>query len=445
MRAPRILVIIGSTAVGKSKLGIELAQSLACSNQSHEIINADSMQIYDALSIATAKVAQHEQNAIPHHLLSEVDFRTPWTVHDFSKAALVKIREVLARDKVPIIVGGTFYYVEALIWNTFLSHASEKKEVNPSRKESRLEEIEALRSQGFDEHSILASIDPIMADRFHPHQQRKIRRSIEVYVDSGRKHSELIMEHGGSKGDSLDALRFDPCIFWLDCDKDVLRNRMDLRVNKMLDQGLLQECEEFHEKVLQLSEEQRNELHNKGIFQSIGYKEFIPYFEAPVSANRKKVLLECIEILKTSTRQYSKRQSKWIRNRLQGPRGVSVANRTFRLDTSKIDLWNDVVLKPALEIAKRFFDESVPDPTPEEYQILSQDLPPLIYSDIADTNEVGKWENSYCDTCEVKLYGKLETQVHFSSRKHKRALSNKYSRERMETMKKARLLEPNKE
>ncbi|KAL3229445.1 hypothetical protein MRX96_023541 [Rhipicephalus microplus] len=329
MAAPRALkccrnlplvVILGATGTGKSKLAIEIASKF-----NGEIISADSYAgetlpsrasrstgsraVYKSLDIITNKVTQAERDAAPHHLLDFLDPLSNFTVADFQSKALGVIDNLANRKKLPIIVGGTNYYIESLLWKILVRPEQEPEDqanldsnrvllrdvvdsflatkADVDRETS--DAVTTLLSDKPDDASLgdvstehlykcLEIVDPERASRLHPKDRRKNRTVFQVH---GRPHSDIIeeqqhMEGGSSLGGPLRFQR--PCVLWLQCDQNVLDERLDARVDDMIAAGLIKEMEEFHERYNKHRIDHNLEAdYTKGIFQSIGLKEFHRY------------------------------------------------------------------------------------------------------------------------------------------------------------------------
>ncbi|XP_011874387.1 PREDICTED: tRNA dimethylallyltransferase, mitochondrial isoform X2 [Vollenhovia emeryi] len=358
-----ILVILGATGSGKSRLGIELARRF-----SGEIISADSMQVYKGLDIVTAKVTPAERKAAPHHMLDIVDPLTNFSVIDFRDMALPIIDNLLARRKLPIVVGGTNYYIESLLWEILLTDPKEPSvqvdsgATNPSasienRSDDRYNvQVDRLNDGDDDEtapkklkfdarlcdssneelHRRLMEVDPEMANKLHPNNRRKIIRSLEIFHQHGKTHTELLKVQRSAGGCGLGGpLRYpNSVILWLRCNKKVLDSRLNDRVDGMMEAGLMQELLDFH----RAYNEQRIKSntspdYTKGIFQTIGFKEFHTYLiqseEERASEKGKKLMEQGIDDLKLVTRRYAKRQEKWVMNRLIRRGDRQVCERVF--------------------------------------------------------------------------------------------------------------------
>lgn len=275
----KIVGITGTTCVGKSAVAVELAKILQT-----EIVSADSMQIYKGMDIATAKPTQEEMQGIPHHLISMLEVTDFFSVADYMKLAQKKISEITERGRLPILVGGTGLYVSSLIDNiTFdnaLTDGGIRKKLNEQGAEYGGEYmLERLRE-----------IDPETADKLPAQNLTRIIRAIEVYEITGipfSKHKEM------SRQEPI----YDACIIGLNyTDRSILYERINKRVDIMLENGLLDECRAVYDKK-QLGT----------VCQAIGYKEFIPYFKGERSKE------ECIDKIKQYSRNYAKRQLTWFR------------------------------------------------------------------------------------------------------------------------------------
>ncbi|XP_072532135.1 tRNA dimethylallyltransferase isoform X3 [Salminus brasiliensis] len=305
---PSLVVILGATGTGKSKLAIELGKRVQ-----GEIISADSMQVYKGLDIITNKVTPEEQEQCPHHMISFVDpLVSSYTVVDFRNRVLSQIEDLHRQEKLPIIVGGTNYYIESILWKVLVDTGQE----NGADLKTKLEML-----GGPELHRRLMEVDPDMASMLHPHDARKIARSLQVYQETGIQHSRLLEDQREQNGgDGLGGpLRFtDPCIFWLHSNMDVLDKRLDERVDEMLSSGLIEELKDFHQRFNEKKIQENSQDYQHGIFQSIGFKEFHEYLTAGTDVSqeeREKLKLKGVEALKQATRRYARKQNKWVRNR----------------------------------------------------------------------------------------------------------------------------------
>ncbi|PEL65330.1 tRNA (adenosine(37)-N6)-dimethylallyltransferase MiaA [Bacillus wiedmannii] len=278
----KVAVIIGPTAVGKTKLSIDLAKAL-----NGEIISGDSMQIYRTMDIGTAKVTKEEMDGIPHYM---VDIKNPedsFSVAEFQERVRKHIREITERGKLPIIVGGTGLYIQSVLFDyQFTDDAGD------TIYREQMEKLALERGVEYV-HKKLQEVDPESAERIHANNVRRVIRALEIFHTSGEKMSEQLEKQENE-------LLYDVSLIGLTMDREMLYDRINLRVDIMMDQGLLEEVEG---------------LYNRGIrdcqsIQAIGYKEIYDYFEDRVS------LEEAVSQLKTNSRRYAKRQLTWFRNKM---------------------------------------------------------------------------------------------------------------------------------
>lgn len=274
-----IVVVCGPTASGKTKLAVDLAKEF-----NGEIISADSMQIYKGMDIASAKPTEEEKEGIPHHLMDFLDPRCGYSVADYVIEARRLISDIAARGKLPIICGGTGLYINAVVDNIEFDDTGS----DPGYRE----ELKAIaREKGNGAVlEMLREIDPESAERLHENNLSRVIRALEVYHLSGRTMTEIQAE--SRKNPSP----YEPCMLMIDWDREILYDRINRRVDIMLEKGLLEEARGFftHEDYVTAS-------------QAIGYKELKPYFDG------EKELSECAEHLKQETRKYAKRQLTWFR------------------------------------------------------------------------------------------------------------------------------------
>lgn len=274
--------MVGPTATGKTALGVALAQHF-----SGEVISCDSMQIYKGLDVGTAKVTPEETCGIPHHGVDILTPDKPFSVADFTAMAGRLEREISARGALPILVGGTGLYVQS-----FLNGVRFTEEKAPAGLREQLA-AELAEKGGTAMYEELRQVDPEAAAAIHPNNQVRVLRALEHYRATGKRLSE-------QKADSLPPERpYRSLVLGLDFpDRAALYRRIDLRVDKMLEAGLLAEAEYV--------------WHNREAFrtaaQAIGYKEFFPYFQQTAT------LEVCTEKLKQASRNYAKRQLTWFRH-----------------------------------------------------------------------------------------------------------------------------------
>ena len=281
MSKPRVVAVGGPTASGKTALSVALARAF-----DGEIINADSMQIYKNLDVGTAKPSAEERQGIPHYLLDFLSPETPYSVADFTAAADPLIRDITARGRLPLVVGGTGLYITSLL--SGMAFAPEK--TDPAIR-ARLQ-ARADTEGGAALYAELQRIDPDYAAQVHPNNLPRVIRALELFEATGRRMSDQRREARPAEA-PYHAL----CLCLTCRDRAVLYSRIDRRVDEMVENGVLDEARQVYD--------HRDAYRTAA--QAIGYKEFFPYFEG--TAN----LTECTERLKQATRNYAKRQLTWFR------------------------------------------------------------------------------------------------------------------------------------
>ncbi|WP_375179362.1 tRNA (adenosine(37)-N6)-dimethylallyltransferase MiaA [Enterococcus rotai] len=275
----KILVIVGPTAVGKTALSIELAKKL-----NGEIISGDSMQVYKKLDIGTAKVTEEERASIPHHLIDCRELSETYSVADFQKEGRQIVDEIVSRGNLPIVVGGTGLYVQALLYDFELGSQDESIEIR--RKYEQYAETHGNQKLW----EILYQKDPQAAESIHFNNCKKVVRALEVFDKTG--YSILTPKEKPKK-------LYDYFLVGLETDRAILYDRINHRVDAMMAQGLLKEAELLYKNQPQQS------------IQGIGYKEFFPYFAG------EETLEQATEQVKQNSRRYAKRQLTWFRNRMK--------------------------------------------------------------------------------------------------------------------------------
>ncbi|WP_027109010.1 tRNA (adenosine(37)-N6)-dimethylallyltransferase MiaA [Lacticigenium naphthae] len=297
----KVIVIVGPTAVGKTRLGIELAKQF-----DGEIISGDSMQIYQTLDVGTAKVTNEEAEGVPHHLIDTKEVTEEYSVADFQKEAREKIKEITKRNRVPIIVGGTGLYIESLLYN--VSHGKGSQKDSQFRKEKNELADKAGNQILWEE---LKTKDSKAAETIHANNRRRVIRALEVIHTSGEKYSDLQQE----KTDSL----YDSYTIALTTDRSMLYERINTRVDWMMQDGLLDEARALWEIRATVPQASRG----------IGYKELFSYFDGTVT------LENAVETIKQNSRRYAKRQLTWFRNRVEVTQWADLIERPQEINNIK--------------------------------------------------------------------------------------------------------------
>lgn len=275
-----LIVICGPTASGKTALSIAVSKALGC-----EVVSADSMQVYKGMQIATAKPTETEMDGVKHHLIDFLEPGESFSVADYVRLAHKVIKEISDRGAIPLVCGGTGLYINSLIDNVSFDDTCSSTDIR--------DELLALANEKGNAYllEVLREFDPETADKLHENNLNRIIRAIEVYKVTGITMTETV------KNSKLIDSPYDVCMIGINySDRQHLYDRVNLRVDIMLEEGLLEETERV--------------LCNdtlKTSYQAIGYKELSPYFKGEAS------LEECIEKLKLETRHYAKRQLTWFR------------------------------------------------------------------------------------------------------------------------------------
>lgn len=278
----KLLILIGPTAVGKTKTSIELAKKF-----DGEIISGDSMQIYKKMDIGTAKIKPNEMEGIPHYL---IDIRNPeeaFSVAEFQELVRNKIMDISNRGKLPMIVGGTGLYIQSVLYDYRFSDA-------PTNNEFREKlEIQAEKMGNMYLHDQLMKLDPLSAEKIHPNNVRRVIRALEILQCTGKTMSEWQQTQ---KPEPL----YNAAIIGLTMEREQLYERINKRVDIMIEEGLVDEVKSLYQKGIRGCQS----------IQAIGYKELYEYFDGKISLD------QAIYSLKQNSRHYAKRQLTWFRNKM---------------------------------------------------------------------------------------------------------------------------------
>jgi tRNA dimethylallyltransferase len=291
----------------------------------------------------------------------------------------------------------------------------------------------------------LQEVDPVMASRWHPNERRKIQRSLEIYLRTGKPASQLYSEQrlkrdasslstDGAAATDRSSLRFQTLLFWVHANKDVLHRRLDGRVDKMINRGLLSEVEELSD--FRRSHESRSGIsidQSRGIWVSIGYKEFLEYQGAlsdgpPPATELEKLKVTAIEKTQAATRQYANRQIKWIRIKLLNALiNAGQKDNTFLVDGSDLSRWTDDVIKPATAITEQFLSgEALPAPSTLS-STAAEMLTPKREYDLGQRPDL--WQKKVCETCGTVAVTENDWSLHVKSRAHRRAVGARKKQE----------------
>ncbi|MBD9219418.1 MAG: tRNA (adenosine(37)-N6)-dimethylallyltransferase MiaA [Clostridiales bacterium] len=284
MKKP-LIVIAGPTACGKTDISIDLAEKIG-----GEIISGDSMQVYKYMDIGTAKATKEEMRGIPHYLVDELYPDEEYNVMLFQQKAKQYMEGIYSRGHIPIIVGGTGFYINALVYDNDFSEEEES--------EIRKELYAVAENEGAEKlHAMLAEVDPEYAANIHHNNVKRVARALEYYRLTGEKMSEH------NKNAKEKEIPYNLAFFVLNMDREKLYERINLRVDIMMNNGLEQEVRKLIE--MGYSPELVS-------MQGLGYKEFIPYFNGEIS------LEHVVDDIKKYTRRFAKRQLTWFRGQTNG-------------------------------------------------------------------------------------------------------------------------------
>lgn len=276
-----LIILTGPTAVGKTEMSIELAKRL-----NGEIISADSIQVYKGLDIGSAKIKKEEMQGIPHHLIDILSPFDEFNVYTFKELAVEKIHEITGRGHIPIIAGGTGFYIQAVLYDIDFKE-------NDEENSCRLELESILKEKGAVYlHELLKECDPESAESIHYNNVKRVMRALEFYNETGVKLSE----HNKKQHENISPYNF--LYFVLNNDRDVLYERINRRVDIMLQEGLEDEIDKLWKMGC-----------NKETFsmQGIGYREMMSYKSGDISLD------EAVELIKLNSRHFAKRQLTWFR------------------------------------------------------------------------------------------------------------------------------------
>ncbi|MBQ8663348.1 MAG: tRNA (adenosine(37)-N6)-dimethylallyltransferase MiaA [Eubacterium sp.] len=276
-----LIILTGPTAVGKTALSIKLAKAI-----NGAIISADSMQVYRGMDIGSAKIKQEEMDGVPHYLIDVLDPDEEFHVVRFQEMAKAAMADIYARGMIPILAGGTGFYIQSVLYDIDFTSQEEDTAFR--------DQLEALADREGNEalHAMLQKVDPVSAEKIHANNRKRVIRALEFY----EKTKTPISEHNEAEAAKESPYAF--CYFVLNDDRDRVYDRIEKRIDLMLEAGLIDEVKALQEKG----------YHKSMVsMQGLGYKEILSYLEGEIS------LEEAIYILKRDTRHFAKRQLTWFR------------------------------------------------------------------------------------------------------------------------------------
>ncbi|RYP01448.1 hypothetical protein DL764_006218 [Monosporascus ibericus] len=420
-----LVAVMGSTGTGKSDLAVDLALRF-----NGEIINADAMQMYRGLPVITNQISAEEQKGVPHHLLAIIDHHEPtWTVLSFTTEARKVIQGIRSRGKLPIIVGGTHYYINALLFEDSVLGPQSLGDggPRPNVEEESSAQFPILNAPTDVLMNRLREVDPAMASRWHPSERRKIRRSLEIYLTTGRKASDIYAEQQRT-GQASRGPRgpWEALMFWVYSKPDVLHDRLNRRVDKMMGRGLVGEMKDLHEQLLRRTDAGETVDRTKGIWQSIGFKQLEPLLNAEVeerAAEELEKLKETgLEEMRAATRQYAKAQIKWLRGKtVPKLKEHDALKYLYLLDSSHVENFTTDVLHPAAEICRQFLvGENMGKPN--GLSDTARDVLGAFGDEGRSSRPVLRQRT--CEACHMTIL-ESEWEKHVKGRRHRRILKHK--------------------
>uniref|UniRef100_A0A0K0G160 tRNA dimethylallyltransferase, mitochondrial (inferred by orthology to a human protein) n=1 Tax=Strongyloides venezuelensis TaxID=75913 RepID=A0A0K0G160_STRVS len=387
------VVVMGCTGAGKSDAAIEIAKKF-----NGEVISADSQQIYKGLDIATNKVTEDEKKGVQHHLMSflEPDVRG-YNVHQFKDDCFDIMNNLWSQGKLPVICGGTSYYIEGILFIDNLIPTDQNK-VNEIRMN--------LKNKSNDElYEMLLEIDHISGNQVHRNNRARVQRAIEIALTTGIKKSEFIKRQ--EKNDNQ--LRYkNVLIINMDAEEKTLDDRLNKRVDKMVERGLKDELKNFYQNYGQ-------KLGKFGIMQSIGIKEFQPWFKDETDSNFERGIND----LQVHTRQYARKQRKRLRQRLMN-RNNGV-NHIYLVDTTEKNDFYTQNIPIILDIVGNFINKGDIKNINNQYCKLWKK------SENCQTTIDSKLLNKvfFCEVCSIEIHGSTSWEHHIEGKKHKNLLKKK--------------------
>ncbi len=276
-----LIILSGPTAVGKTKLSVRLAREIGA-----EIISADSVQVYRHMDIGSAKVTPEEMEGVPHYLVDVLEPEEEFNVVRFQQMAKAAMREIYAKGKIPLIVGGTGFYIQALLYDIDFA------ENDGDTSCRKMLEAKAAAGEGEALYRMLQDCDPCSAEQIHPNNLKRIIRALEFYHQTGQR----ISEHNEQERQKDSPYNY--AYFVLTDERSRLYGRIDRRVDQMMEQGLLEEVKALRD---------RGVPGTSTAMQGIGYKELYAYLEGEYT------LEEAVRVIKRDTRHFAKRQITWFK------------------------------------------------------------------------------------------------------------------------------------
>lgn len=387
------------------------------------------MQVYKRLDIITNKHPHQEREGVPHHVIDHVDWNEEYYIHRFSQEANAAIDDIHNRGKIPIIIGGTHYYLQSLLFNN--KTVGENDTIDTVEDNELSEEQNGILNGSTEMiFERLKELDPVISQKFHPEDRRKLRRALEIYFKTGKRPSELYRDQKLEEFASS-SLKYNTLLFWVYSDPEILKDRLDKRVDKMMEMGAVSEIKEMYN----FFESQNPKPDcTRSIWQVIGFKEFLPWLN---NSSNEKLFKEGVERMKIRTRQYAKYQVKWIKKLLaielqkEARFNYKYGGKLYLLDATNLDNWDGNVADRGINIAKEFLADG---PSAVKYEQAPSNLEHIFpnndyLSTLSSNKKAGSeanWKHYECDVCKDKkgkplvAIGEESWNIHLKSRRHKR-------------------------
>lgn len=392
------------------------------------------MQVYKDVPIISNKHPLEEREGVPHHVMDYVNWDEEYFIHRFKEDANKAIEDIHSRGKTPIVIGGTHYYLQNLLFKNKTIGETEERVHSKTEKPLTKEQLEILDGPVEGIFKTLSDIDPVISQKFHPQDKRKLRRALEIYYTLGSKASDLYHDQ---KLDELEdtSLKYNTLLFWVYADPEVLKPRLDKRVDKMMESGALEEIQqmyEFYEKLPQPKPD-----FTSGIWQVIGFKEFLPWLQD--GSKSSQLFADGVERMKIRTRQYAKYQVKWIKKLLsvelqkESRFNYKYGGKLYLLDATDLTEWQNNVNKIGLGIANQFLKQGPTKVTYAQSPAKLVDVFPNeeYLSDFKSNKKLEaakNWQHFECTICKDKqgnnlvAVGEENWRIHIESRRHKKQL-----------------------
>lgn len=392
LSSKKVIVIAGTTGVGKSQLSIQLAKKF-----NGEVINSDSMQMYKHLPVITNKHPIEEREGIPHHVMNHVNWDEEYYIHRFEKECLDVIDDIHSRGKVAIVVGGTHYYLQTL-FNKSISISEETRDISEEEKSILYSNDPDLVFRTLLKH------DPTIAGKFHPNDTRRVQRLLEIYYKTGQKPSEAYDQQEMK-------LRYPTLFLWLYSQSEELNERLDNRVDKMLETRGMEEVTELFQ--YYTDNNFTPEQCENGVWQVIGFKEFLPW----LLKDPKVKLEDCVDMMKIRTRQYAKKQVKWIKKQLL----MDIKGDIYVLNATDLSKWSELVADRSDAITQEFIEDKkiTQSHAPTELQSLLDDAEDI------ENNKNTDFKHYACSICrdqndnKLIAIGEKNWKIHLKGKRHK--------------------------